>query len=480
MNDEWTMADVAKTAIEIGLAVSRETQEIEPGDAVKKLSLLRSKMGDLSETVQAPVAAIAHVEVGGKQVLLADVIEFYRANKTAPLAGGGIVLDELSETNRDAVVLKALDIVHSYVSDSVKPKEEPPKDEPEGAVERAVQASAVTQEADSEPVVEPLIEFDEDGTSETAEFEIDGRALTIIENADGNSAPLKLRFAIIEPGFGNRKMNRYYAPEMLRENAAKFKGAKMYTTNHRDAEKSVRTEVGIILESPVGYTETGGVIGEAGIFDEAFASSIRNRAALGVLGSLENSVYGDGTMRKGRVNGKDAMVVESIDTVSSVDWVTKAGAGGRALEIVENEEDGGQVAMSESVVEEAAVVEVEPSDGGEAEAASVVEVEVEGDAHTAPLAEAAVAETVDKTSLPATFKAALKVREYEDETSLAEAVEQAIADYTAATGSGKPFGQGANRQLVSTPETAKPTIAEMVESQQERYRAVLAKHGIRD
>jgi len=389
------------------------------------------------------------------------------------------VLDELSETNRDAVVLKALDIVHAYISDKAKPKEEPPKAEPTTAVEWAVQAATVEIEEAAPVVEEPLIEFDE-GDSETAAFEIDGHVLEIIEDADGASAPLKLRFVIIEPGFGNKKMGRYYPPAMLKENAHKFEGAKMYTTNHRDGEKSVRTEAGIVLKSPVGFTDTGGVIGEAGIFDEVFARNVRNRAALGVLSSLENSVYGDGTMRKGRVNGKEAMVVEAIDTVASVDWVTKAGAGGRALEIVENEE-GGQEDMKQEIVEEAAVAEVEPEEGG-TEAASVVEVEVEGDAQTGPLAEAAVAETVDHTSLPAAFKTALKVGEYADDAALAEAVRQAIADYSAATGSGKPFGLGASNlasNLASNEPPARQTIAEREQSQQDRLHAIYEKHGVR-
>ena len=45
MDNEWTMASVAQVAIEVGLAVARETEEIANVDAAKKLDLLRSKWG---------------------------------------------------------------------------------------------------------------------------------------------------------------------------------------------------------------------------------------------------------------------------------------------------------------------------------------------------------------------------------------------------------------------------------------------------
>jgi hypothetical protein len=322
-----------------------------------------------------------------------------------------------------------------------------------------------------------MIEFDE-GDTEQGDLEEQGHALAIVEDGDGTrAAPLKMHVEIIRPGMGNAKMKRYYSPQMLEENAYKFKGAKMYPVNHRGDQKSVGNEVSMVLDCPVGFTERGGPIGLVGVFDEAFAQNVRNRAELGALHSLECSVIGEAKMRKGRVDGKEAYIVESINDGPGVDWVTKAGAGGRALEIVENEE-GGQEDMEPEIVEEAAVAEVEP-EKGDAEAASVVEVEVEGDAQIAPLAEAAVAETVDHTSLPTAFKTALKVGEYADEATLAEAVRQAIADYSAATGSGKPFGLGANPQLSNQPP-ARQSIAEMAEGLQVRYRDILARHGIRD
>jgi hypothetical protein len=67
---------------------------------------------------------------------------------------------------------------------------------------------------------------------------------------------------------------------MLERDAHVFEGVKMYTTNHKEDEKSVRTEVSQVLRCPVGFTDTGAPIAQVGVFDPAFAENIKNRAAL--------------------------------------------------------------------------------------------------------------------------------------------------------------------------------------------------------
>ena len=182
-----------------------------------------------------------------------------------------------------------------------------------------------------------------------------------------------------------------------------------------------------------------------------------------MLDSLESSVLGDADMRRGRVNGTKAMVVEAIKTVRSVDWVTKAGAGGRALEIIESE-DGGE-SMDEEVVETML--------GPGAEDTPPVEdvVVADGEVQEMLIAEA-VAEAVDEASLPDVFKDALKASEYADETVLAEAIKKAVEGYKAAVGSGKPFGQG---------QPKKKAIAEVEETSMERrikrHKRILAEVG---
>jgi hypothetical protein len=186
-------------------------------------------------------------------------------------------------------------------------------------------------------------------------------------------------------------------------------------------------------------------------------------------------------MRDGKVNGAKAVVVESIDTVASVDWVTKAGAGGRALEIVENDEEGGSN-MTEGSVDDV-VEEVLEEQVAETDEAIVEEtdpsqedvVETEGEVlEEALIAEAVVAEEVDKTSLPDAFKNALKVREYANDDELAGAITKATEDFKAATGSGKPFGQGQKKKET---EVAESDEAHPMERKSKRLDRILADVG---
>ena len=69
---------------------------------------------------------------------------------------------------------------------------------------------------------------------------------------------------------------------MLERDAGVFEGIKMYATDHKPDEKSVRTEVSQVLKCPTGFTEAGAPIALVGVFDDTFAASIRNREAGGV------------------------------------------------------------------------------------------------------------------------------------------------------------------------------------------------------
>jgi len=157
---------------------------------------------------------------------------------------------------------------------------------------------------------------------------------------ESDESPVIVEVALITPGWGNKRDNNYYSREMLEKNAKKFEGAKMYATDHREHEKSVITEVSQILECPIGFTPEGGPIAKVGIFDPIFAESVKNRAKLGKLQDLACSILASGRVRPGfEQDGRKGQYVESITSVSSVDWVTKAGAGGRALSLAETEDE---------------------------------------------------------------------------------------------------------------------------------------------
>ena len=169
-----------------------------------------------------------------------------------------------------------------------------------------------------------------------------GSILSISESQgveDDEPAPLELEVVVIEPGWGNSKDNHFYSAEMLKEHARVFEGAKMYATDHKSAEKNVLTEVSQVLACPVSFTESGAPIARVGVFDNAFAESIRNRAALGKLEDLHVSILANGTARPYTENGRTGKYVETISAGASVDWVTRAGAGGHALRLAENEQE---------------------------------------------------------------------------------------------------------------------------------------------
>ena len=148
-----------------------------------------------------------------------------------------------------------------------------------------------------------------------------------------------VEIAVIEPGWGNVRDNYYYPRDMLHRDASVFNGAKMYLTNHETDEHTVRNEVSQVVACPVRFLESGAPVARVAIYDQDFEYSVRRRHDAGTLQDLMSSIYADGLIKEGFVEGgREGKVVKSITTVKSIDWVPRAGAGGRALRLVENEE----------------------------------------------------------------------------------------------------------------------------------------------
>ncbi|MEZ4591835.1 MAG: hypothetical protein R3D55_11945 [Chloroflexota bacterium] len=265
-----------------------------------------------------------------------------------------------------------------------------------------------------------------------------GNVVKLVEEG-GNGGPLKMDIAVIEPGWGNTQDNHYYPRDMLKQCAEKFVGAKMYATNHRPDEKSVRTEVSQILEMR-GFTETGAPIARVGVFDPVFAESVRNRHKLGILDGLHCSILARGSLAEGtyELNGRKGRKVAAITEVGAVDWVTQHGAGGRALRLAEAEDDmpteekkkPDQAETKEQQLEEAVLKEGE---GGGSDAP----------AKPTPLSEAAVGDILSETHLPEPSKARIREQQWLSEYDLKTAVTAEIGYIKAITGSGKvPAGSG--------------------------------------
>jgi len=299
----------------------------------------------------------------------------------------------------------------------------------------AVLAFLATQYVGELPETEAEEEVTEAELAESAS----GAAISLVE-AEPNAHlanPLQLDIAVIKPGWGNKKQNRYYGHKMLKHNAPIFKGAKMHAVGHDPNKKDVRTEVSQILDCPVGFTENGEPIARVGVFDETFAQSVRNRAALGTLKDLHCSILGSGNIRQGKApDGKSGNIVESITEIVNVDWVMKAGAGGHALNLAED--SGGNDMADETQETEEQEETQEPTE-------EVQETEV------VTLAESEVETALEATNLPGAFKTALSKSEYVSQEVLQEAIKGAVAEVKKLTGSGQPFGQGGTQPVEDAP-----------------------------
>lgn len=334
--------------------------------------------------------------------------------------------------------------------------------------------------------------------------ESDGAPVRVVE-AEGAATnprgPLELDVQLIRPGWGNQRDNHYYPADMLKRDAHVFEGAKMYSTDHRQDEKSVRTEVSKI-QRITGFTEQGAPIGRVVVFDPDFAESIRNRAQAGVLDSLECSILADGRARPGfEEGGRKGKIVEAITAVSSVDWVTRAGAGGRALALAESAaepdepqaapiEDAQEADLTESVSirestgEEAPAVEepqaapeIEP-DPAPAETpvddVPVTEPEPESTPESEPPAPAAlspeaVREALAETNLPGKSVLALLAGQYADEAALSGAVQAEIKRIKELSGSGRPFAMGETAPVTSRRPASRAEIEEVMDQVNSRF-----------
>ncbi len=266
----------------------------------------------------------------------------------------------------------------------------------------------------------------------------------------GRRAPVVVDLQIIKPGPGNKKDNRYYPSSTLKNYAHVFEGADVFVTDHKAKERSEKTKVGRVRSCPVRFTETGGPVGRTVVYDPDMAEKIRNRADADELHTLHCSIYGKGDVRPGKVDGKDYGIVESINDGVLVEFVSKAGAGGHARNLVENDAGGANMLDKEKVEgllsESDLPQEVqERLAGAEYESEEAVkEAILKEKAQGAPrvLAEAEVEKLVEATKLPGFAKIALKVRDYEDEAALEKAIAETTEDVKKLTGSGQVFGQG--------------------------------------
>lgn len=150
------------------------------------------------------------------------------------------------------------------------------KDGGEGGMDMSTSGGEATPTEAAAPVPETVTETE--GGDPAALSESYEQVIALVEEAaDANPrGPLEMDVQLIKPGWGNSRDNHFYPAEMLRRCAEAFVGAKMYATDHKQEEKSVRTEVSQI-KSISGFSEDGAPIARVAVFDPDFAEKCRNR-----------------------------------------------------------------------------------------------------------------------------------------------------------------------------------------------------------
>lgn len=191
--------------------------------------------------------------------------------------------------------------------------------------------------------------------------------------------------------------------------------------------------------------------------DPDFAEATRNRARLGTLETLECSILARGKTREGEVDGINGHIVEAITEGISVDFVTKAGAGGHAINLAE----GGEPVNEENELNEEEVQEEAPTQDAPPEEEVPEVTMLEGEKVTALLSE---------TNLPSAAKERVAEREYHSEDEAKVAIQAEVEYVKELTGSGEVFDQGE-----SEPVDSKPVMSEA--EYQKQYDAIMVRHG---
>ncbi len=157
----------------------------------------------------------------------------------------------------------------------------------------------------------------------------------------------------IKPGFGNKKDGFYYPAHALREatDSGMFSGLKMFRNHPRKSdekdlpERSVTDWFAVTKESSWDEASQAPRV-KVQVFDDSDWSRFKAAPE-----HVAFSVLGGGSVRPGKVGGKDARIIESLTSLRSVDWVTNAGAGG-AIQFAESASEEFEMDLKDMTVEQ--------------------------------------------------------------------------------------------------------------------------------
>lgn len=150
-----------------------------------------------------------------------------------------------------------------------------------------------------------------------------------------DSSKGELKVTIIRPG--TSKNGRHYSAALLKKSAPIFEGAKMFADHQTDSEMKSRPEGSVnnwVASLKNIVTENDGSLsGTAVLIDPAFKAKIETLNSNKLLAEMGVSIRAAGKYSN-TPHTDGSKLVESLDYARSVDFVTFAGAGGRAENLV--------------------------------------------------------------------------------------------------------------------------------------------------
>lgn len=158
-------------------------------------------------------------------------------------------------------------------------------------------------------------------------------AATLTPKGDGSG---RYRALLIRAGWG---ASGYYPREVLERDGAKVwpAGTQQYldhptlTESVDRPERSVKDWASVTVSDPVWDEAEGGLVADVQVFPqwhELLNPTFAEHVGL--------SIRATGVAEHGEAEGREGPIVKSLNEGISVDWVTRAGAGGRVLELIES------------------------------------------------------------------------------------------------------------------------------------------------
>lgn len=175
-----------------------------------------------------------------------------------------------------------------------------------------------------------------DSTATTTESDLESEAVNLVE-ADLTEATRVVK--LIAPGWGS---SGYYAPDVLKRDGPKvFKAGLHNYIDHptaieeRDRPEGTLTKLGsTLIEDAVWHDDYKG--NGPGLYSKARISDTFTPFLNDFAANIGMSIRAKGETHVGLAEGKSGKIVDSITSAKSVDYVTRAGAGGKILDLLES------------------------------------------------------------------------------------------------------------------------------------------------